>query len=180
MKYFDIAFGQYGTKEIVGPLHNEEVVEYFEVAGHSWVKDDETAWCAAFVGYCLEKAGIASTRKLNARSYLDFGIPTTDPEPGDIVVFWRGSQSSWQGHVGFFIRAEGGNIWVLGGNQSNAVNITAYKANQLLGYRKVPGVEKPETCVDSNTETLALKAENNLLKSQIKIFRGFIIKLFNK
>ena len=42
--------------------------------GAAWpLPHDEVPWCAAFVGACLERAGIASTRSLMARSYLGWG-----------------------------------------------------------------------------------------------------------
>lgn len=138
MDHLRIALSQYAEKEIAGSQHNQDIVKYFKEVGQSWVKDDETAWCAAFVGYCLEKAGHKSTGKLNARSYLDWGTPTDTPNVGDIVVFWRGAPSGWQGHVGFFIREEGDKIYTLGGNQSNQVSIAPYSKDQLLGYRVVP------------------------------------------
>jgi uncharacterized protein (TIGR02594 family) len=127
-----------GLKEIPGPVDEEQIVKDFATVGHSWVKDDETAWCAAFVGARLEEAGIASTKKLNARSYLDWGTPIdiVDAQEGDIVVFWRGSKNSWKGHVGFFVRTEGNNIIVLGGNQSNMVRESPYSLNRLLGVRR--------------------------------------------
>lgn len=182
MKHLDIAFNEYGEKEIVGPLHNQEVLEYYEVAGHSWVKDDETAWCAAFVGFCLEKSGIRSTRALNARSYLNFGAPTANPSVGDIVVFWRGSKDGWQGHVGFFIRKDGDKIYVLGGNQSNEVNISPYSASQLLGYRKVPGVDtlKSIDCSDHVAQIEKLEKENTTLKKNQQSLIQYIIHLINR
>lgn len=136
-----IALSLYNEKELSGATHNPKILEMFSKINNQWVKDDETAWCASFVGYCLETAGFTSTKKLNARSYLEYGIPTTKPEVGDIVVFWRGSKTSWQGHVAFFIRQEGDNVSVLGGNQSNMVNISHYPKSQLLGYRKLPKTE---------------------------------------
>jgi uncharacterized protein (TIGR02594 family) len=127
-----------GLKEIPGPVDNEQIVKDFATVGHSWVKDDETAWCAAFVGARLEEAGIRSTRKLNARSYLDWGTPVKleDAKEGDIVVFWRGSKDGWQGHVGFFVRIEEGNIIVLGGNQTNMVKESPYSITRFLGVRR--------------------------------------------
>jgi uncharacterized protein (TIGR02594 family) len=127
-----------GLKEIPGPVDNEQIVKDFATVGHSWVKDDETAWCAAFVGARLEEAGIRSTRKLNARSYLDWGKPVEleEAKEGDIVVFWRGSKDGWKGHVGFFVRTEGNNIIVLSGNQSNMVNESPYSTSRLLGVRR--------------------------------------------
>lgn len=141
MTGFDIARTYLGIKEVAGPRDNPKIMEMYASVGHDWVEHDETAWCAAFVGHCLEKAGIRSTRALNARSYLTFGEPVavTDAREGDIVVFERGS-SSWQGHVAFFIKATATQIEVLGGNQSNGVTIARYPRSRLLGIRRPIGV----------------------------------------
>ncbi len=141
MTTYDIARSYLGIKEVAGPRDNPKIMEMYASVGHDWVEHDETAWCAAFVGHCLEKAGIRSTRALNARSYLGFGEPVavTDAREGDIVVFERGS-SSWQGHVAFFIKATASQIEVLGGNQSNGVTIAPYPRNRLLGIRRPIGV----------------------------------------
>ncbi len=135
MKALETAFSYLGISEIKGSLHNKDIIQMFADIGHHWVKDDETAWCAAFVGSCLEKAGIRSTRKLNARSYLEFGTETKTPKLGDIVIFWRGSKTSWQGHVGFYLNEHKGYIYTLGGNQSDSVCVQKYPKERLLGIR---------------------------------------------
>ena len=134
---FEIALSQYGVKEIVGDKHNPVILNYFDCIGHSWVHNDETAWCAAFVNYCLNNAGYEGTGKLNARSFLDCGTVTDHPETGDIVVLWRGSILSWKGHVGFYVNETASKINILGGNQSNQVKISSYPKVQLLSYRKI-------------------------------------------
>ena len=131
-----IAQSYVGTDEIPGSKHNAKIIEWFKDVGHGWVKDDETPWCAAFVGAVLEEAGHTSTRALNARSYLTWGHEVTKPQYGDIVVFWRGKKSGWQGHVAFYVKEDKTHVWVLGGNQRNSVNITRYTKKQLLGYRR--------------------------------------------
>lgn len=99
-----------------------------------------TAWCAAFVNSTLQQAGMQGTGKLNARSYLDWGQSVDSPERGDIAVFSRGDPNGWQGHVGFFDGYnEDGTIRVLGGNQGNAVSISSYSPNALLGFRRAEG-----------------------------------------
>jgi len=125
--------------------HNPKILQYFTDVGHGWVKNDETAWCAAFVGAMLKRAGMPHTGKLNARSYLDWGdeVSLDEAKEGDIVVFWRGSKDSWQGHVGFFVRRAGVSIEVLGGNQANQVNVKRYAADHLLGVRRAPGTQAP-------------------------------------
>lgn len=135
-KWMPIAQAAQGVKEIKGERHNSVILEYFDHVGHGWVKDDETPWCAAFVGACLERSGIKSTGSLAARSYLNWGKEVTTPKYGDIVVFWRGKKNGWQGHVGFFVKEDRGYIYVLGGNQRNAVNVSRYPKSRLLGYRR--------------------------------------------
>ena len=141
MTPFEIAQGYIGTTEGPGPEDNPAIMEMYASVGHDWVEHDSVAWCAAFVGHCLEKAGLRSTRRLNARSYLDWGIPVdlADAQEGDIVVFSRGAKS-WQGHVGFFVKTAGAMIEVLGGNQSDAVTIQRYAKSRLIGVRRAGNV----------------------------------------
>ena len=133
-KLLEMALSQYGIKEIVGQYHNNEVVKYFTEIGFAQITNDETAWCSAFVNWVCMKAGYEHTKKLNARSWLTIGKETIHPEPGDIVIMSRGTNPSL-GHVGFFINKDQKYIYILGGNQSNQVNITAYNKASLLGYR---------------------------------------------
>ncbi|MDB0603185.1 TIGR02594 family protein [Tenacibaculum maritimum] len=136
-KLISKASSQFGIKEIVGNTHNKEVLKYFQEIGHSWVKDDETAWCSAFVNWVAKQVGANYTGKLNARSWLKIGKKVDVPQIGDVVVFWRQSPTSWKGHVAFFIRETTDLIYVLGGNQQNQVKITAYPKNRLLEYRRL-------------------------------------------
>lgn len=143
-KLLRIALSQIGVKEISGSKHNETVLNYFHEIGHKWVTTDETAWCSAFINWVAKKTGFEYTGKLNARSWLDVGIPVNKPRMGDIVVYWRDSPSSWKGHVGIFISysEDGKYIYTLGGNQSNMVCISPYKSSQLLGFRRLKRVNK--------------------------------------
>ena len=141
MTPFDIARGYLGTTEGPGTLDNPAIMEMYASVGQSHVEHDSVAWCAAFVGHCLEKVGIRSTRKLNARSYLDWGVPVevSDARQGDIGIIPRGS-SGWQGHVFFIDRIEGAWVWGLGGNQDDAVNVKRYPVAKLLGVRRAGNV----------------------------------------
>lgn len=143
--WMPIAQTYVGTDEIPGSKHNQKIIEWFKDVGHAWVKDDETPWCAAFVGAVLEEAGYTSTRALNARSYLTWGHKADDPRYGDIVVFWRGKRDGWQGHVAFFVRESKEYVWVLGGNQSNSVNVQRYSKSKVLGYRRPASLKASRT-----------------------------------
>jgi len=131
------AMTQFGVKEIRGESHNEIIVNYFKDIGHSWVDNDETAWCSAFINWCAFKEDLPLSKKLNARSWLEIGEDVTEPETGDIVVFWREDVNSWKGHVGIYINEEGDYINTLGGNQSNSVCVKKYLKERLLAYRRV-------------------------------------------
>ena len=134
----NIALSQYGIKEIQGKAHNPEVIKYFNESGFDGEKlGDETAWCSAFVNWCAREAGLEHTGKLNARSWLTVGKVTTNPQPGDVVVLWRSSVDSWKGHVGFFIKETEDQVYMLGGNQGNQVQIAPYAKNRVLNYIKL-------------------------------------------
>lgn len=136
MNAYGLAQKEIGTVEWANG-DNPKVVAYFKDSGNAGVTDDATAWCAAFVGAMLARSGVKGTGKLNARSYLEWGQPVErkDAKPGDVVIFKRGN-SSWQGHVAFFVKDKGALIEVLGGNQSDAVNVKGYQSSQLLGIRR--------------------------------------------
>lgn len=102
-------------------------------------------WCAAFINAILENQGMpgsdsVSNNPLMARSFLDWGVSVDEPRRGDIVVFRRGN-SNWEGHVAIYlgtVERDGTTYYrILGGNQNNAINVTEYPVNRLLGIRRV-------------------------------------------
>ena len=108
-----------------GAANNPNVVRYYADAGHPEVRADEVAWCAAFVGACLERAGVGSTRSLMARSYLAWGQALDEPRTGAIAVLSRGADPSL-GHVGFLVGLTASDIVLLAGNQGDAVSVQAF------------------------------------------------------
>lgn len=92
-----------------------------------------TPWCAAFVNAVLEKTGFTGSGSLQARSFTNYGVKTTDPQKGDIVVM--------RTHVGFFegyTYKDGKKyVIVLGGNQNNRVQVSEYPISKVIAYRKV-------------------------------------------
>lgn len=136
-----VAIGYLGLQEFVGGRHNEIIVDMFKQIGHSWVKDDETAWCSCFVNFVALLLGLTRSGKLDARSWLNVGTEIEHPLHGDIVVVSRPG-AAWMGHVGVFCGySSNGNIMILGGNQANEVNITAYKKDRLLGFRRLSKIQ---------------------------------------
>lgn len=138
-----VALSQYGVQETVGGMHNATIVNFFKEIGQDWVKDDETAWCSAFVNWVALNCCAEKTGKLNARSWLEIGEHVTDPIPGDVIVLWRSSPDSWKGHVGFFINydEDGKTVNVLGGNQGNSVSISGYDKGRILAFKRLRKAE---------------------------------------
>ena len=127
----------FGIEEIEGNKHNKTILNFFRETGNGSIKTDEDAWCSVFVSYCAKEAGLNYSKKANAKSWLQQGTATTNPKPGDIVVFWREDPDSWEGHVAIYLgRDEFTNeIICLGGNQDDQVCIRNYSTNQVIGYR---------------------------------------------
>lgn len=135
----EIAMKEMGVKEIVGKTHNNRILTYAKDIGMGWINDDETPWCSIFVNWVCKEAGVEMSSKPNARSWVKVGTTTKDPSPGDVVIFWRESPTSWKGHVGFFLgfSSDLSHVFCLGGNQGNAVGINAYASDKVLRFQRV-------------------------------------------
>lgn len=139
-KWIDEAKKHIGLKEIKGSAHNSHIIMFWKAIKRGGIKDDETPWCAAFVGAMLESVGIISSRYESAKSYEKWGIKLDDPVYGCVVVFTRDGG----GHVGFVVgQDKSGNLLVLGGNQGDAVNVKAFKRDRVTSYRWPAGVAIP-------------------------------------
>lgn len=114
---------------------NPRVLAYYKEAGVPQSRD-AVPWCAAFVGAVLARCGVQGTGSLLARSYERWGrsVRLEEAKPGDVVVLSRGAP--WQGHVAFFDRRAGDKIYLLGGNQGDQVNITAYPVARVVAVRR--------------------------------------------
>lgn len=128
----DVAAAFIGFREAE---HRNILSAFIERTTGGRINPETTAWCAAFVNAALGAVGEEQTGKLTARSFLNWGQPVSSPKRGDVVVLARGTEA-WQGHVGFYVGEDANNIFVLGGNQGNAVSIQPYPKDQLLGIRR--------------------------------------------
>lgn len=121
-----------GLTEINGAEHAQEILKFWKDIKRGGIQSDEIPWCAAFVGACLERVGVESTRFESAGSYLTWGVPLSEPIYGCVAVFSR----SGGGHVGFVMgQDEQKRLMVLGGNQNNAVNVTPFDTARVTGCR---------------------------------------------
>lgn len=144
LAHIKLARSYIGTAETKGAKHNPKIIE-LRTAARTGIKNDDDAWCSDFHCGVLEKSGHVSARSAASRANLNWGQKLAGPAYGATVVFWRGSRSGWQGHVGFVVgRDRHGNLMVLGGNQSDAVNIKPFSVSRVLGYRWPKELELPK------------------------------------
>ncbi len=143
MKWFEIADSLIGTREIVGPKHNPTILAWAKKLGSKVlgiaITDDETAWCGLFVAHCMSEAGIAPAPiAVRASSWETWGsnLRADRLAPGAVLVFKRPGG----GHVGFYVGEDATTYHVLGGNQSNMVNITRIAKDRCIARRWPRGV----------------------------------------
>ena len=107
---------------------NPEIMKYFKDTSYA-AHHDEVPWCAAFVGWCLQQAGIKPSGSAAAASYEDWGEDLGEtPVLGCIVVLPH--------HVTFYV-GHVGTEWVtgLGGNQHDSVKESNYPVGDVISYR---------------------------------------------
>jgi uncharacterized protein (TIGR02594 family) len=97
------------------------------------------AWCAAFVNWCLLKAGVNPLGSARAADWITFGLSVDPSPPRGAIVITKPSaatnQKGGSGHVAFYGGREGDSIWILGGNQYRQVCWMPKNVNSVRGYR---------------------------------------------
>ena len=138
-RWLIIAEQELGVHETPGPKATARIVEY-DKATTLKATSDEVPWCAAFVCWCLEQAGIESTHSAAAKSFLSWGIDIGDkPVEGCIVVlkFVSGNH-----HVTFYDGyMDSETIIGLGGNQSDQVKRSNYMVEYVESFRMPEGYD---------------------------------------
>lgn len=108
---------------------------------------DEVPWCSAFANGICWLLRLPRSKSARARSWLQVGVPVTSTEATagfDVVILKRGPEPQpgpemigAQGHVGFFGGFEAGRVLVLGGNQGDAVTVSSFARDSILGIRRL-------------------------------------------
>lgn len=149
---------EYGTLETPGTRNNPVIIKWAdEVAAchHStyndwaadWYNKDSVPWCGLYMAViaCRSAAGKANRFPVNsylsALAWAGFGLAVdwrnlNNIICGDVAVFSR----EGGGHVGIIIgvSTDGKYLVVLGGNQSDAVNIKMISIARLYSVRRIP------------------------------------------
>jgi len=130
-----------GLHEGVGDANNKTIMGWAKRFGGwiaSFYKADSIPWCGLFVGAMLMEAGIKPPANLlGARQYERWGQPLKYGAPGAIVTFARAGG----GHVGFYVAEDPDAYHILGGNQSDAVNIKRIAKSRATSIRWPVGIK---------------------------------------
>lgn len=131
-KWFLVAQGELGQREIPGADNNPRIIEYLASTNFVGEKNDEIPWTSAFANWAFEKAGMQGTGSTNPFRWLKWGVQLKEPRLGALVLQARpnGVPSAC-----FFVRQTEDSILCLGGNVDDAVSITALSKDRLIGYR---------------------------------------------
>ena len=142
-----IARGEDQQAERPGAEQNPRILDY--IATFPYLKripgrtaptmgdQDETAWCACFVNWCVLRAGQFEGPDASAASWRSYGTTLETPVEGCIAVIYNTPSSDTASgyHVAFVVRSLADRrVLLFGGNQSNKVCEKAF-AFERIWYR---------------------------------------------
>lgn len=143
---FDLAQRFVGAREVAGSSSNPQILAMLRL-DQEWPEGDDVPWCSAFMNYIAWLLRLPRSKSLRARSWLMVGRPLSleEAELGfDVVILKRGKGAQpgpdvieAPGHVGLFAGRDGNRVLLLGGNQSDAVNMTRFPDSRILGIRRL-------------------------------------------
>ena len=133
---FEMAQTFQGTTEVGGMMDNPFIMAFL-TTDDKWPEHDEVPWCSGFINFICKCCRLQRSKSLAAKSWLNFGLFVSESEVEigfDIVILSRPGGH----HVGFFAGWDGSDkVRILGGNQTNSVNITSFQRSKVLGYRRL-------------------------------------------
>lgn len=124
-----------GVKEVQGHASNPLILAMLKL-DDDWPTDDAVPWCSAWMNWIAWLLRLPRSKSLAARSWLTVGRPIALDEAqaeNDVVVLARDGG----GHVAFFAGLEGDQVLLLGGNQHDAVNVSAFPRARVIGVRRL-------------------------------------------
>jgi uncharacterized protein (TIGR02594 family) len=142
----------WGTKEVDGKGNNRTIMGWAKEVNTTY-PGDATAWCGLFISVAAKRAGwdyYPNGNALWARNWADWGRKVKTAMLGDVLVFPRGEG----GHVALYVGEDKTHYHILGGNQSNSVNIVRKAKDPILAIRRAPW----RTAQPDNVRVVQLKA----------------------
>jgi uncharacterized protein (TIGR02594 family) len=133
--YIAAALGEIGVIEDTRPYKSAKRIEEYHAATTGGAMPDDVPWCSSFLCWCMERAGIRSTRSKAAASWLRWGAACA-PRPWAVCVFGKLHEDArGTGHVALSLGLTSKYVYVIGGNQQNAVTIAQRATSEVLAWR---------------------------------------------
>ena len=145
---YDVAadYARLGVVEKAGDKHNWIIMAMLRMF-NAWPDGDEVAWCSAALTFFAFNAGREYSTSLLARSWLRVGVPIELDHArvgNDVVILKRGAEPqpgpddlTAPAHVGLFAAATPETVFLLAGNQDDAVNIRGFPIKRVIGVRRL-------------------------------------------
>jgi uncharacterized protein (TIGR02594 family) len=151
-KVLSVALQFIGIKEVPGFANNPVIMSMAKELGVADIyTNDDQAWCALFMNYCIKLAGkpVVNTKRnkynlLRALWLLNWGeeVKDGDYRLGDIVVLNR----KGGGHDTIFIAyTTTGTFYGFGGNQANTASFDEFDMDRIAGVRRYYSIGMPES-----------------------------------
>lgn len=140
-----------GTLETPGPGNSPTILGWWgelgaslrRVYGQNFYSKDSIPWCGLWLAIVAKRAGKPVPRLfLSAKQWAEWGDPVYAAKLGDVLVFSRDGG----GHVGLYVGEDETAYHVLGGNQSDAVNVTRISKARLYAARNFYAIGQPANC----------------------------------
>ena len=161
LPWFEEAKHLMGTKEVLGPKDNPEILDWADDLDIHYPGDD-VPWCGLFVAHCVGATlpqEALPANPLGARQWERFG-DSTQPRVGAVMVFWRESRQSGKGHVGFYVGEDDEAYQVLGGNQSDSVCLAWFKKDRFVS------AHWPKTAANLTSHSVIKKRNEGLSSNE--------------
>jgi uncharacterized protein (TIGR02594 family) len=151
------ALKEFGTLEGQGGADNPKILRWANEVGAAldtnyarWVADfynkDSIPWCGLFMAVVTMRANKQKRPErnppnnfLSALAWAAFGRQQNPAGLGDVLVFVR----QGGGHVGLYVGEDATAFHVLGGNQSDSVNIARISKSRLYAVRRPVYQQQP-------------------------------------
>lgn len=112
---------------------NPRILEYLKSCGISGsLLKDETAWCAAFVNWCILRSGYRPQGSAKVSDWWNWGRPVAATYGAICILQPLTVDQASSGHIGFLHAMDDTNVWLLSGNSKNQVRISPYPKNKLI------------------------------------------------
>jgi hypothetical protein len=157
LETLEIAVAELGNGEVGGNNSGPHVARYKGIEDDG-DPDNDGAWCASFISWCISEAAEElnvklplktshGAKRLYKNAVSGGGLVVARPQAGDLVCWDRGRPGSWQGHIGIVERVEGDVMYTVEGNVGRYPSVVRRmmydlsRQDRLVGFVRITDVE---------------------------------------